>query len=77
MSQSFLETGQHVDVRTGLDIDRPPSRKPHLFQGGSEYVLTGDDPQHLAARAGRYAGAELTGGGTVQGVIPAARHLMQ
>lgn len=77
MPQSFLEAGQHVDIRTGLDKNGPPSRKPHLFQGGGEHVLTGDDPEHLAARAGCNPGAELTGGRTVLGVVASARHLVQ
>lgn len=77
MPQPFLEAGQHIDFRTGLDIDRPPRRKPHLFQGRGEHVLTGDDPEHLTARTGGNPGAELTGGGTVQSIIPASCHFMQ
>lgn len=77
MPQPFLEAGQHIDIRTGLDKNGPPSRKPDLFQGGGEHILAGDDPEHLATCASRNPGAELTGGGTVQGVIPTAGHFMK
>ena len=77
MPQPFLETGQHIDVRACLDIDGSPCRQTDLLQGRGKYILTGDDPQHLAARTGRDPGAELSGRRTVQGIIPAARHLVQ
>lgn len=77
MPQSFLETGQHIDVRSRLDIDRAPCRQTDLFQGGREHILTGDNPEHLATRAGRYARAELSGGRTMQRIIPASCHFMQ
>ncbi len=77
MPQSFLETGQHVDVRTGLDKDRPPCRQPDLLQGRGKHILTGDDPQHLATRTGSNPGAELSGRRTVQGVVAASCHFMQ
>lgn len=77
MPQTFLEAGQHIDIRTGLDKNGSLCCQPHLFQGGGKHVLTGDDPEHLAARAGCNPGAELTGGCTVQGVVASARHLVQ
>lgn len=77
MPQSLFKAGQHVDVRCRLDIDGPACRQPDLLQGGREHILAGDDPQHLATRAGSNAGAELTRRRTVQGIIPASCHFME
>ncbi len=77
MPQPLLETGQHIDVRACLDIDRAACRQTDLFQGRGKYILAGNDPQHLATRAGRNPGAELSGRRTVQGIVAASCHLMQ
>lgn len=77
MPQSFLETGQHIDVRTGLDKDCSPCRQTDLLEGRRKHILTGDDPEHLTARAGRNPCTELTSRRTVKGVVAPACHLMQ
>ena len=53
VAQALLETGQDGLLVSGLHIDDPVGRQPSLSEGGSEQVLAGDAPEHLAAGSER------------------------
>lgn len=77
MTQSFLETGQHVTIAAGFHEQHPRGRKPGLLQRGGKQIGGRDDPQHLAFRARGDAGGETRSRGGVQRVIAATGHLVQ
>lgn len=77
MPQPFLETRQNVSLRNSLDIDDPSARQSGLFERGTKHILTGDDPQHLAACPGSDPGNELSGCRTMQRIIAATGHFME
>lgn len=77
MAQPFLETGEHVLLVPGFDLNQPVGRQSGLCQRRCEKIAPREAPEHLAFRAGGNPGGEKRRRRAVDSPIAAARHLMQ
>lgn len=77
MAQTFLHTGEHGLVVTGLYVNHAIRGKPGLGERGGKEIRSGDAPKYLALGAGSYSRCEQRGGGTVDGTIAATCDFVQ
>ena len=77
MPETFLHAGEHRRLVARLDVDHAIGGQTGLSEGRREEVGSGDAPEHLTLGTGCYPGAEERGGGTVDGSISTAGHLVE
>lgn len=75
--QTLLHAGEHRRLVARLDVDHAIGGQTGLSEGRREEVGSGDAPEHLTLGTGCYPGAEERGGGTIDGSISTAGHLVE